>query len=73
MMSGEQKKTFEINYTFMKKQVRNTTKARLDTLLASQRTMGYIESISIENQTSLSDLRPISFTIAKKMENRPEY
>ena len=58
----------------MKKQARNTTKARLDFMLASQRTMGYIESIRIENQTSLSDHRPISFTIAKnKIENGPGY
>ena len=68
------KNPFEINYTIMKKQARNTTKARLDFLLASQRTMGYIESIRIDNQTSLSDHRPISFTIAKnKIENGPGY
>ena len=65
---------FEINYTFMKKQARNTTKARLDFLLASQKTLGYIESIIIENQTSLPDHRPLSFTIAKnKIENGPGY
>ena len=68
------KNPFEINYTFMKKQARNTTKARLDFLLASQKTLGYIESIIIENQTSLPDHRPLSFTIAKnKIENGPGY
>ena len=65
---------FEINYTLMKKQARNTTKAILDFVLASQRTLGYIESVRIDNQTSLSDHRPISFTIAKnKIENGPGY
>ena len=54
----------------MKKQARNTTKASLDFLLASQRTMGYIESIRIKNQTSLSDHRPLSFTIAKKQNRK---
>ena len=68
------KNPFETNYTFMKKQARNTTKARLDFVLASQRTLGYIESVRIDNQTSLSDHRPISFTIAKnKIENGPGY
>ena len=58
----------------MKKQARNTTKARLDFLLASPKTMGYIESIRIENQTSLSDHRSLSFTIVKnKVENGPGY
>ena len=58
----------------MKKQTQNTTKARLDFLLFSQRTKGYNESIRIENQTSLSEHRPISFTIAKnKIENGPGY
>ena len=65
---------FETNYTFMKKQENNTTKARLDFLLASQKTMGYIETIRIENQTSLSDHRPLSFMIVKnKVENGPGY
>ena len=65
---------FEINYTFMKKQARNTTKARLDFVLTSPQTLGYIESVWIDNQTSLSDPRPIYFTIAKnKVENGPGY
>ena len=69
------KNPFEINYTFMKKKAHNTAKARLYFLLTSQKkTMGYIESIRIENQTSLSDHRIISFTIAKnKIENGSGY
>ena len=34
-----------INYTFMKKQAKNVTKARLDFLLVGPKTVGYIESI----------------------------
>ena len=56
---------FETNFTFMKKQANNTTEARLDFLLTRQKTLGYIEAIRIDNLTSLSDHRPISFTIAK--------
>ena len=60
------KNPFETNFTFMKKQARNTTKARLDFVLTSPQTLGYVESVWIDNHTSLSDHRPISFTIAKK-------
>ena len=56
------------------KQAHNTTKARQDFVLASQRTLGQVESVRIDNQNSLSDHRPISFTIAKnKFENGPGY
>ena len=65
---------FETNYTFMKKQACNTTKARLDFVLTSPQTLGYIESVRIVNQTSLSDHIHISFTISKnKVENGPGY
>jgi hypothetical protein len=68
------KNPFETKFTFMKKQARNTTKARLDFVLISPQTPGYMESVWIDNQTSLSDHRPISFTIAKnKIENGPGY
>ena len=36
---------FAANYTFMKKQVRNTTKARLDFIPTSPQIVGYNESI----------------------------
>ena len=56
----------------MKKQAHNTTKARLDFILTSPQTLGYMESVWIENQTSLFDHRPVCFTIAKnKVENGP--
>ena len=48
------KNPFEINYTFMKKQARNTTKARLDFLLASQKTM---VSIFRVNRTQINNFR----------------
>ena len=65
---------FETNFNFMKKQTNNTTKARLDFLLASQKTMGHIEAIRIENYSTLSDHRPISFKIVKNyVENGPGY
>ena len=40
---------FAANYTFMKKQARNTTKARLGFILTSPQTEGYIESIRIDS------------------------
>ena len=62
------------NYTFMKKQAKNTTKARLDFILTGPQTTGYIESIRIDNLTSLSDHRPVSCTIVKnKTESGPGY
>ena len=43
-------------------------------MLTSPQTLGYVESVWIDNHTSLSDHRPISFTIAKnKIENGPGY
>ncbi len=65
---------FATNYTFMKKQAKNITKARLDFILTGPQTTGYIESIRIDNLTSLSDHRPISCTIVKnKTESGPGY
>ncbi len=56
------------------KQAKNTTKARLDFILTGPQTTGYIESIRIDNLTSLSDHRPISCTIVKnKTESGPGY
>ena len=66
--------SFATNYTFMKKQARNITKARLDFILTSPQTTGYIESIRIDSQSSLSDHTPLSCTIVKnKIENGPGY
>ena len=39
------KNPFETKFTFMKKQARNTTKARLDFVLISPQTLGYMESV----------------------------
>ena len=62
------------NYTFMKKQAKNKTKARLNFLLTGPRTAGYIESLQIDSQTGLSDHRSISGKITKnKIENGPGY
>merc|ERR1712059_53860 len=62
------------NFTFMKKQAKNVTKARLDFLLASPNTTGYIEAIRIGDRSSLSDHRPLHFTIEKnKVESGPGY
>merc|ERR1712239_63499 len=62
------------NFTFMKKQARNTTKARLDFFLASPPTTSYIQAVRIESFSSLSDHRPISCTIVKnKSESGPGY
>ena len=62
------------NFTFMKKQAKNVTKARLDFLLTGPNTSGYIEAIRIDGMTGLSDHRSFSFTIAKnKIENGPGY
>ena len=63
-----------INYTFMKKQAKNVTKARLDFLLVGPKTVGYIEAIRIDGHNGLSDHRSFSCTIAKnKIENGPGY
>ena len=60
------------NFTFMKKQARNTTKARLDFFLTNPQTAGYIQAVRIGSLTSLSDHRPISCTIVKnKAESGP--
>ena len=62
------------NYTFTKKQAKNVTKARLDFLLTSPNTAGYIEAIRIDGYTGLSDHRSFSFTIAKnKIKNGPGF
>merc|ERR1712082_41936 len=62
------------NFTFMKKQTRNTTKARLDFFLTNPQTAGYIQAVRIGTLTSLSDHRPISCTIVKnKAEAGPGY
>jgi hypothetical protein len=62
------------NFTFMKKQTRNTTKARLDFFLTNPQTAGYIQAVRIGTLTSLSDHRPISCTIVKnKAESGPGY
>ena len=63
----------KINYTSMKKQAKNVTKARLDFLLVGPKTSGYIEAIRIDRYNRLSDHRPFSCTIANdKIENGPE-
>ena len=63
-----------ITYIFMKKQAKNTTKARLDLILVGPKTTGYIESIRIDGQNGLSDHRSVSCTIAKnKIDNSPRF
>merc|ERR1712239_36733 len=62
------------NFTFMKKQIKNKTKARLDFFLTNPQTAGYIQAVRIGSLTSLSDHRPISCTIVKnKAESGPGY
>ena len=51
---------------------KNFTKPRLYFLLTGPKTVGYIEAIRIDNQTSLSENRSFSCTIAKnKIEKGP--
>ena len=62
------------NFTFMKKQKNNVTKARLDFLLTRPNTMGYIESIRLDGITGLSDHISFSFIISKNtVVNGPGY
>ena len=71
---GETGTPLLLTILFMKKQARNTTKARIDFILTGPQTTGYIESIRIDTQSSLSDHIPISCTIVKnKTENGPGY
>ncbi len=62
------------NFTFMKKQARNTTKERLAFFLTTPQTAGNIQAVRIGTLTSISDHRPILRTIVKnKAESGPGY